>query len=177
MSSDIINFSRFRLEKARRSYSDEICGLINLTYRGEVGWTRETHIVQGNRTNRDEIEAAIQNPDAHFFVVNQKQRLAACIYVEKQENTAYIGFFSVHPSLQGRGIGTYILKQAESFALTELDARKYVMFVVSQRSELIAFYERKGYTRTGRIESYPLHLGIGVPKVEGLTIEYLEKNV
>jgi GNAT superfamily N-acetyltransferase len=177
MSPDPIDFSRFRLEKAQPNQSNKICGLINLTYRGEVGWTRETHIVQGNRTNRQEIEAAIINPDAHFFVVNQTRRLASCIYVEKQVNSAYIGFFSVHPSLQGRGIGKYILKQAETFALNELGTKKFIMFVVSQRSELIAFYERRGYARSGKIEAYPLHLGIGVPKVDGLTIEYLEKNV
>lgn len=177
MISDLIDFSKFRLEKARPSYSDEICGLINLTYRGELGWTRETHIVEGNRTTRDEIEAAIRNPDAYFFIVKQKKILVSCIYVEKQNNIAYIGFFSVHPSFQGKGIGKYILKQAESFALKELETRKYVMFVVSQRSELIAFYERRGYVRTGKIEAYPLHLGIGVPKIDGLTIEYLEKRV
>jgi ribosomal protein S18 acetylase RimI-like enzyme len=177
MSSDFSDYSKFKLEKARPSFSDEICGLINLTYRGEFGWTRETHIVQGNRTNRDEIEAAIRNPNAHFFIAKQKQRLVSCIYVEKQKNIAYIGFFSVHPSLQGKGIGKYILRQAESFALKELETRKYVMFVVSQRSELIAFYERRGYVRTGKIEAYPLHLDIGIPKVDGLTIEYLEKIV
>ena len=110
-------------------------------------------------------------------MVNQNRRLASCIYLEKQENSAYIGFFSVHPSLQGKGIGKYILKQAETFALTELGTKKYVMFVVSQRSELIAFYERRGYARTGQIETYPLHLGTPMPKVDGLTIEYLEKNV
>jgi len=177
MSPVPIDFSRFRLEKAKPNQSSKICDLINLTYRGEVGWTRETDIVQGNRTNFHEIEAAIKNPDAHFFVVNQQRRLASCIYVEKQENSAYIGYFSVHPSLQGKGIGKYILKQAETFALTELGTRKYIMFVVSQRSELIAFYERRGYTRTGKTETYPIHLGIGVPKIDGLTIAYLEKNV
>ena len=177
MSANLIDFSKFRLEKASSGYSEEISDLINLTYRGELGWTRETHIVQGNRTNRDKIEAVIRNPNAHFLVVKQKQNLASCIYIEKRENTAYIGFFSVHPSLQGKGLGKYILKQAEIFALSKLNTRKYVMFVVSQRSELIAFYERRGYVRTGQIEAYPLHLDIGVPKFDGLTIEYLEKNV
>lgn len=177
MHSDPIDLFRFRLEKAKPEQSRKICGLINLTYRGEAGWTRETHIVRGSRTSHYEIEAAIANPNAHFFVVNQHRRLIACIYVEKQENSAYIGFFSVHPSLQGKGVGNYILKQAETFALTKLGAKKLVMYVVSQRPELIAFYERRGYVRTGKIEVYPLHLGMGVPKIDGLTIEYLEKNV
>ncbi|MDP1558832.1 MAG: GNAT family N-acetyltransferase [Nitrosomonas sp.] len=177
MNGKITDFSRLGIEQAQPGQPDEISDLVNLTYRGDVGWTRETHIVQGDRTNRNEVSSAIANPAAHFLVVNQEQKLASCIYVAKEENSAYIGFFSVHPSLQGKGVGKHVLKQAEAFALAKMDIQKFVMFVVSQRPELIAFYERRGYVRTGRIETYPLHPGIGVPKVKGLTIEYLEKVV
>jgi len=69
------------------------------------------------------------------------------------------------------------LHQAESYASTKLNAKKYIMVVVSQRTELIAYYERRGYIRTGDIQKYPNHLNVGVPLVDGLTIEYLEKNV
>jgi ribosomal protein S18 acetylase RimI-like enzyme len=177
MQHEAIDFSKFCLEKARLDQAEEICGLINLTYRGEVGWTKETHIVQGNRTTRHEIESALNNPDAHFLVVNHPQQLAACIYVAKEQDNAYIGYFSVHPNLQGEGLGKHVLKQAESFALAHMGINKFVMFVVSQRAELIAFYERRGYIRTGIVEAYPVDLGIGVPIVDGLTIEYLEKIV
>ena len=177
MKHAAIDFSEFRLEKAQLNQSREICNLVNLTYRGDIGWTRETQLIQGDRTNHHEIESAISKPDTHFLVVNQQQRLASCIYIAKEKDTAYIGFFSVHPSVQGKGYGKHVLKQAETYAQAKLGINKYIMFVVSQRPELIAFYERRGYTRTGRIETYPLHLGIGVPKVSGLTIEYLEKTI
>jgi len=172
-----MDFSHFRLEKARYDQSQAICDLVNLTYRGETGWTTEASIIQGARTNRQEIETALSKPDAHFFVVNQPQALAACIYVAKEKEHAYIGFFSVHPGLQGKGLGKHVLGQAETFALQNMGTQKFVMFVVSQRSELISFYERRGYSHTGRIETYPLHLNIGIPKITGLTIEYLEKVV
>ena len=116
-------------------------------------------------------------PGAQFFVINQPQNLVSCIYIAKENDYAYLGFFSVHPSLQGKGLGKYMLERAEIFALRVLGVHKLVMFVVAQRPELIAFYQRRGYSRTGRIETYPLHLGIGVPKIPGLTIEYLEKNI
>ena len=171
------HFSEFHLEKAKPNQSCEISDLVNLTYRGEIGWTKETQIIQGDRTRPHEIASAISNPDAHFFVVNQPHRLASCIYVAQEKDAAYIGFFSIHPDLQGKGYGKHVLKQAETYARTKLGVNKYIMFVVSQRTELIAFYERRGYIRTGRVEAYPLHLGIGVPKVSGLTIEYLEKMI
>lgn len=172
-----MDFSDFFLERADNDHAQAICDLVNLTYRGEAGWTTEASIVQGDRTNRNEVEAALSNSNAYFFVTYQAQMLASCIYVAKEDKHAYIGFFSVHPDLQRKGFGKYVLGQAEAFALQNMRVHQFVLFVVSQRPELIAFYERRGYSRTGRIEDYPLHLGIGVPKVAGLTIEYLEKII
>ena len=56
------NFSEFHLKKASPNQSHEISDLVNLTYRGEIGWTKETHIIQGDRTNHHEIASAISNP-------------------------------------------------------------------------------------------------------------------
>lgn len=172
-----MDFSRFCLEKADYGQSQTIADLVNLTYRGEIGWTRETHIIQGDRINRYEIETALLRSDAHFLVTYQAQVLVSCIYAAKENEHAYLGFFSVHPSLQGKGLGKHVLEQTEIFAMETMGVRKFVMFVVSQRQELIAFYERRGYLRTGRIEAYPLHLRIGIPRINGLTIEYLEKVI
>lgn len=172
-----MDFSHFCLEKSGYDQAQAIADLVNLTYRGETGWTRETHIIEGDRTSRQEVETAMTISDAQFFVINQPRNLASCIYIAKENDYAYLGFFSVHPSLQGKGLGKYVLEHAENFALRTLGVHKIIMFVVAQRPELIAFYQRRGYSRTGRIETYPLHLGIGVPKVSGLTIEYLEKVI
>ncbi len=172
-----MDFSHFCIQKADCSHSQRIADLVNLTYRGNIGWTRETHIIDGDRTNQRDIEAALLNTDGHFFVIYQEQQLISCIYVAQEKDHAYIGFFSVHPRFQGKGVGKHMLREAELFALRAMKVHKFIMFVVSQRQELIAFYERRGYKHTGRIESYPLHSAMGVPKVAGLTIEYLEKVI
>lgn len=177
-----IDLSQFTLKIATPDHCNDICNLINQTYRGDIGWTRETDIIDGNRTNLDEIIFTMSRRDGQFFVNYCHQLLIACIYLAKEQNAkqrghAYLGFFSVHPDFQGQGIGKNVLQQIEAIAKKQLLAKKILMFVVSQRSELIAFYERRGYIRTGRIEDYPVHLGIGIPRVEGLTIEYLEKKI
>ena len=172
-----MGFSQLCIKRADLTHAQDISKLINLTYRGDFGWTRETHIIRGDRTNPHEIASALSNPEGHFFVAYQESRLISCIYVAKEMEQAYIGFFSVHPDFQGEGLGKHMLEYAESFAKTHLKMTRFVMFVVAQRSELIAFYERRGYLHTNRIEPYPEHLGIGIPKVEGLTIEYLEKVI
>lgn len=161
---------------AQREDIEEINQLVNLSYRGYDGWTRETEIVSGERSTLDEVSAYISDPDAHLLVVKENNQIIACICVEQKKENAYIGYFAVNPKYQGRGLGKLVLSKAEAFAKNVLKVTKFIMVVVSQREELIAFYERRGYKKTGEISKYPVHLNVGIPAVAGLTIEYLEKN-
>jgi len=165
-----------KLEKAQKDQVREICDLVNFAYRGEEGWTRETDIVQGNRSTESEIESAVSNPDTHLLVAKKGKELVSCICVEKEAGNACISLFAVHPRLQGKGVGKNILNMTEKFVLDELDISKFIMVVVSQRPELISYHERRGYVRTGNVEGYPVHLNVGIPKVKGLTVEFLEKT-
>ncbi|MEN8219223.1 MAG: GNAT family N-acetyltransferase [Pseudomonadota bacterium] len=164
------------LEEARQDYIEYICDLVNLAYRGENGWTKETDLIGGDRASTKEVEEYMSAPNAHLLVAIENGEILSCICIEKKESSAYIGLFAVHPRLQGKGVGKEILSQAEGYASTKLKVRKYVMVVVSQRKELISYYERRGYVRTGNIQEYPTHLNVGIPLDSGLTIEYLEKN-
>ena len=165
------------LKLAEIEQAEEICNLVNIAYRGDVGWTKETDIVEGDRAEVLEIKSAIQNNSSHLLVATQGSKIISCVCLEKSEGQVYIGLFSVHPKLQGKGVGKSILLQAEKYALSNLHVTKFIMAVVSQRTELISFYERRGYIKTGRVEEYPKNLNVGTPKAEGLTIEYLEKGI
>lgn len=171
----MLDFSVFRLLQAEERHARAICDLVNLTYRGDIGWTTEAAIMQGNRTDIREVEAALRKSGAAFFTMHYHEQLIACIYVAKESTHAFIGFFSVHPDWQGKGVGKYLLAHAESFAQSVLGINKLLMYVISQRPELISFYRRRGYRLTGQVEACPSHLGM--PKVTGLTIDYLEKQL
>lgn len=162
---------------AHRDEADDIAALLNLAYRGNEGWTRETHIVEGERATAEAVNHLIDHQDMHLFVATMQERLAACICIEGEGGQACIGSFAVNPMLQNRGLGRQVLELAEHHARTPLGYRTVRMTVISQRPELIAYYQRRGYTRTGEVSDYPLHLGVGRPRVDGLTVEYLEKNL
>lgn len=164
------------LELAGEDDVDGLYLLINEAYRGHSGWTRETEIVEGARSSTDDIRNLIINPNTHFFAAKINGSIAACICVEEKNGQAYIGTFAVSPVYQNQGIGKQVLSLAEHYTVNQLGYKKLVMVVISQREELISFYERRGYKRTGKISDYPVHLNVGVPKVEHLTIEYLEKT-
>ena len=110
-----------------------------------------------------------------MFTAVRESKTLACICVEKEGDYAYIGSFAVAPEYQNAGVGKQVLALAEAFALNVLGVKVLRMVVVSQRPELIAYYERRGYKKTGEIGEYPEHLNVGIPKVGGLTVTYLEK--
>ena len=84
--------------------------------------------------------------------------------------------FSVRPGLQGSGLGRFMLTTAENFARAEWKCIKMEMTVISIRAELIAWYERRGYHRTGRFKPFPYgDARFGIPKRDDLQFELLEK--
>jgi hypothetical protein len=51
------------------------------------------------------------------------------------------------------------------------------MSVITLRTELIAFYERLGYARTGQVQDFPQNSDLWQVKVVGLQFEYLAKII
>lgn len=167
---------KYILEHPNINDASELTQLINTAYRGEHGWTKETDIVSGDRININETKALITNSESHILVAKENKNIIACVCIEQKEQQAYIGLLAVNSNFQNRGLGKEILRLAEDYALNQLNSKEYIMLVISQRKELIEFYERRGYIKTGEIEQYPVHLNVGQPKTKDLTIEYLKKT-
>jgi len=153
-----------------------ICELLNLAYRGAEGWTTESTLVEGNRCSEGDIISDIKSPNNYLLVYKADNIIQACISVQKNDNRAYIGLFAVNPKLQNSGIGKTVLNLAEQYAITSFQPEQFIMVVLSSRTELIQYYERRGYKRNGNIKEYPMHLNVGVPFTPDLTIEELTKN-
>jgi GNAT superfamily N-acetyltransferase len=98
--------------------------------------------------------------------------------VEKQGEAGYFGMFSVAPQLQGGGVGGAMLAEAERIAATEWGCRRMEMTVIDIRNELIAWYERRGYARTGVKKPFPYgDARFGIPKRDDLRFEILSKSL
>lgn len=155
-----------------------IADLVNRAYRpeaGEAGWTHESGLVSGLRTSPDQVEAALARPQSVILVVAGTAGIVACVHVEKSGVAASIGMLAVAPARQGQGLGDRMLAEAERHAVRMFGVAKLTMTVVAPRAELLAFYERRGYRKTGVVAAYPAAQGVGTPLTPGLTIETLEK--
>ena len=71
-----------------------------------------------------------------------------------------------------------MLRDAEHVVRALFGARSVRMTVIAQRRELIAWYDRRGYARTGTREPFPYgDARFGAPKRPDLYFEVLEKRL
>ncbi len=170
--------------KAELGDAQAIAALINSAYRGEssrAGWTTEADILDGLRTTTQEVASIIKRDDAFILVGVLRDEIIATICCERQEahgrNIAHLGMIAVKPVLQNKGHGTMMIQAAEVMTLREWRVVGFHMAVITLREELIAFYERLGYARSGEFKSFPENAALWQPKVAGLTLEYLVKII
>lgn len=160
----------------------EIAGLVNRAYRpgaGPRGWTHEAALVDGPRASEAMVRALFR-PGSAVLVLCRGSAIVACVHVEAlpadEGAVAYIGMLATEPACQAGGLGKRMLAAAERHAVAEFGATGFRMSVLVARSELVAFYLRRGYARSGVLEGFPEQAGAGLPRVAGLQLETLVKQ-
>jgi ribosomal protein S18 acetylase RimI-like enzyme len=157
-----------------------IVALVESAYRGDVsriGWTTEADLLDGQRTDAPAVATILRAPGSTVLLAEAAGTLVACCQLEQRPAAvAYFGMFSVQPRGQGQGVGRQVLAEAERIARDEWAATTMVMTVLTQRTELIAWYERRGYRRTGEQRPFPYgDERFGIPRRPDLVFEVLAK--
>ncbi|WP_375418332.1 GNAT family N-acetyltransferase [uncultured Hymenobacter sp.] len=157
-----------------------LAALVNGAYRGETsrqGWTTEADLLGGTRTDEAELRAVLQDPHSTVLTCRDPAdgALLGCFHLEERGDILDLHMLAVQPDLQARGVGKRLLAAAEDHARA-LGCRTCRMSVLDGRPELLAFYERRGYRRTGETEPFPEGPPHGVP-TRPLTLLVLEKPV
>lgn len=133
--------------------------LVERAYRGDSarkGWTHEADLLGGQRTDVEALSDIIADPLQRILIVVRDDGLVGCVQVsQKNAGTAYLGLLSVDPDVQAGGLGKALINAAERAAQAEFSASTIEMTVITQRSELIAYYERRGYALTGEERPFP----------------------
>ncbi len=170
-----------------------IVALVESAYRGEssrAGWTTEADLLDGQRTDAEAISTVLAGRDSVMLLAEAGGELVGCCQLEQPRPPptsptlstspftadAYFGMFAVRPGRQGQGWGRQVLAEAERLARDDWSAHTMVLSVLAQRPDLIAWYERRGYHRTGETRPFPYgNERFGVPKRPDLSFAVLAK--
>lgn len=163
----------------------ELVELINAAYRGDSstkGWTTEAHLLDGQRIDESMLNEMISSENSKVLLLLSSKnsnsasetQLEACIHIKKlNSQDAYFGLLTVNPLIQNKGLGKLLLNAAEKWIRLNWNSTKLSMKVISTRSELIAWYERRGFIKTQNISDFPMNDSrFGIPKVPH--IEFIE---
>lgn len=166
-----------------------VVAIVNAAYRegGGRAWTTERDLVAGARIGPDGLVALLARPGNAVLVAHRGGRLVGCVHVARADATpsappgaradeCVLGMLSVDPAEQASGVGRALVAEAERVARERFGARVMSMRVIPTRAELVAWYERRGYARTGVVVPFVPPPGVTFPRGP-LVFERLEKRL
>lgn len=163
---------------------DEVVKLANWAYRGAEGlvesWNVEGSFIGGPRLRENVLRADLAaKQDGALLVAREEEAgpVLGTVWLNPvgDGEVWFLSLLTVRPDQQKRHLGRSILTAAEEY-VRERGARRMRMTVLAVREPLIAWYERRGYAKTGETEPYPENdARFGTPLQEGLYFAVMEK--
>jgi ribosomal protein S18 acetylase RimI-like enzyme len=170
-----------QIRPARPGDAEVLVALIRSAYRGDTsraGWTSEADLVEGDRISAGQVRAMIERSGSLMLVAQNQSGIVACCQLENRgAGLAYFGTFAVSPEDQGAGLGRQLMAEAEHQAVTAFAASRLEMTVLAQQDKLIAYYERRGFRRTGETRPFPADPRYARPLRDDLYFVVLVKHL
>lgn len=176
--------SNFTVSKIIESEYAEVVQLVNSAYRGpssRVGWTTEADFLDGQRTDVNTLKKELQKKDKIVLCLRaqNESEIIGSVFLEgfkdDKGSGCYLGMLTIKPTLQNSGLGKWLMTEAESYA-KNLGSNRMSLGVLHLRSELMSWYERRGYKKTGELHGFPYgREEFGLPKMPGLHFVMFEK--
>jgi ribosomal protein S18 acetylase RimI-like enzyme len=165
--------------KLFEAQTDDLCrivDIVNEAYRG-TGWTSEAELISGPRVDLQTLQEIAGGGSTTVFAAKDENiGLLGCVSLSPGDDGQwYLSMLAVNPAIQTGGTGKAIMAAAESYA-REHGATAIKISVIQQRDSLIAWYERRGYRKTGAVLPFPYDdPSVGTPLRADLALLTLTK--
>ena len=176
------------MQIAEQTDQESIVTLVTDAYRGvskRPGWTNESEIISGPRIDAEALAAmtgkggavVLVTRDATSGAVSRCVSLKPVAEGDAGESQWYLSMLAVDPGGQKSGAGRAVMAAAEDY-VRSAGGRTIKISVIHLRTELIAWYERAGYVRTGVLERFPYDdPSVGTPLRDDLELVELKKSL
>lgn len=178
MTRDGDELGQRRIRPALAQDVPRLVTVIRAAYRGpDPGWTSEHALVEGPRTEEEDVARMLLAADGLMLVAERGDSLVGCCHLERLPGgTAGFGMFAVDPARQSSGHGRALLREAERSAARLWRSRRMRLLVLDHRPELLDWYLRCGYeVQAGRVPFRSLAPATEHARVAGLAFLVLEK--
>lgn len=163
---------------AKLNDAEPIVILVNSAYRGESsrqGWTTEADLLDGFRTSIEDISTILTKEDRLILLAKADAVIVGSVLLLRSEVQVEFSMFAVDPRYQDQGIGKQLLAYAEETAINRWKVKQAIMAVIPCRTDLIAFYQRRGYRLTDHNMPFPVNPMLWKPKVDRLSLTLMVK--
>jgi len=140
--------------------AEAIAILVNAAYRGEssrLGWTTEADLLDGLRTSIEDISSILSKQDKLILLAKADEVVVGSVLLLRSDVQVEFSMFAVDPRYQDQGIGKQLLTYAEETAIERWEVKQAIMAVIPCLTELIAFYQRRGYRLMGENLPFPVN--------------------
>lgn len=176
---------QLKLRKADSKDLLSLSALINSAYRGDssrIGWTTEADFLAGQRTDPISLRDLLETMDSVILVgelKSESESILSSVHLKKiNSEICYLGMLCVHPEYQDRGWGKLVMKEAELYVKNQFHCRYIEISVIQIRTELIQWYERIGFIKTGEVKDFPYgNEKFGIPLRSDLQMLIMRKFI
>ncbi|KAH7304082.1 acyl-CoA N-acyltransferase [Stachybotrys elegans] len=166
----------FRL--ATQEDADSIQQHIQAAFRAEdprPNWVGSAELAAKFRMDVEPVLRCISASDSNILMaIDHAGTLVGTVMMSKRApNSARLAMLAVDQRHSRAGIGRRLLQHAEQHCQNTWDVTRIELDVLSDRPELLEWYLRRGFTKTGAVVPFPEHLkeGLELPNLGCIELE------
>lgn len=138
----------------------QVQALVESAFRAEDSrkdWTADMRLGENFRISVEEVLGQITKPGCVVLMAMDGDSLVASVELFKRsDDLARISMLSVDQRHQQGGVGRQVLAYAEDYCQRSWGVKKMGLNALSTRQQLIGWYMRRGYRKTGEQSPFPV---------------------
>lgn len=167
----MVNTDTIQFRVATETDAPQIQSLVEAAFQADdirPNWTADVALNHSFRLPEEVVRSIITDPKGAFLMATNSdgELIGAVAIYRRDEEVARIAHLALEQKYQRSGLGRFILSHAEKHIAETWGVKRIGLNAVSTRLQLIAWYERRGFVKTGEKSPFPFErvMELDLPK-------------